>query len=142
MSVMSSCCVLIFFSSGRMLFSVHLLLLQNLAADLATADFGAFLAPLQGLLRRRVDELLTGVHSGEPEAVLIGEVVAGALGPVALNEGRGAEIFQAGAGRHQGLTATFSSGCCVLYKSGVELAEYFLLLAACCKQVATLTTTA
>lgn len=114
-----------------MLFSVHLLLLQNLAADLATADFGAFLARLQGLLRRRVDELLTGVHSGEPEAVLVGKVVAGALGPVALDEGCGAEILQAGAGRHQGLTATFSAGRRVLQRSGVELAEGFLLLAAC-----------
>lgn len=121
-----------------MLFSVHLLLLQDLAADLATADFGAFLARLQGLLRRRVDELLTGVHSGEPEAVLVGKVVAGALGPVALDEGRGPEILQAGAWRHQGLTATFSAGCRMLQRSVVELAEYSLLLEACCKQVTTL----
>lgn len=121
-----------------MQFSVHLLLLQDLAADLATADSGAFLARLQGLLCRRVDELLTGVHSGEPEAVLVGEVVAGALGPVALDEGRGAEILQAGAGGHQGLTATFSTGCRMLQKSVVELAKYFLLLSACCKQMTTL----
>lgn len=114
--------------------SVHLLLLQDLAADLAAADSGAFLARLHGLLRRRVDELLAGVHSGEPEAVLVGEVVAGALGPVALDEWRGAEILQAGAGRHQGLTAAFSAGCCVLQRSGVALAEYFLLLWASCKQ--------
>lgn len=116
-------------------FSVHLLLLQDLAADLATADFGAFLARLQGLLRRRVDELLARVHRGEPEAVLVGEVVASALGPVALDEWRGTEILQAGARRHQGLTATFSAGCRVLQRSGVEFAEYLLLLAACCKQV-------
>lgn len=114
--------------------SVHLLLLQDLAADLAAADSGAFLARLHGLLRRRVDELLAGVHSGEPEAVLVGKVVAGALGPVALDEWRGAEILQAGAGRHQGLTAAFSAGCRVLQRSGVALAEYFLLLWASCKQ--------
>lgn len=127
-----------FLSSGRKLFSVRLLLLQDLAADLAAADFGAFLARLQGLLRRRVDELLAGVHSGEPEAVLVGKVVAGALGPVALDEGRGAEILQAGAGRHQGLTATFSAGGRVLQRSVVELAECWFLLAAGWKHVTTL----
>lgn len=107
--------------------SVHLLLLQDLAADLAAADFGAFLARLQGLLRRRVGELLAWVHSGEPEAVLVGEVMAGALAPVALDEWRSAEILQAGARRHQGLAATFSTGCRVLQRSGVALAEYFLI---------------
>lgn len=98
--------------------SIHLLLLllQELAADLAAADFGAFLASLQGLLRRRIDKLLVGVHGGEPEAVLIGEVVAGALGPVALNEWRCAEILQTGTGRHEGLTAALSAGCCVLQR--------------------------
>lgn len=131
-----------FFSSGRKHFSFHLFLLQDLAADLATADFGAFLASLQGLLRRRVDELLARVHSGEPEAVLVGEVVASALGSVALDEWRGAEILQAGARRDQGLTATFSASCRVLHRLGVELAEYFISLAVCCKQVTMLTGTA
>lgn len=131
LSVKSSRCVLISSPLGGCSSPFTSFLLQNLAADLATADFGAFLARLQGLLRRRVDELLTGVHSGEPEAVLIGKVVAGALGPVALDEGRGAEVLQAGAGRHQGLTSTFSAGCRVLQRSGVELAEDFLLLVTC-----------
>lgn len=93
---------------------LFLFLLQDLAADLAAADFGAFLASLQGLLSRRVNKLLAGFHGGEPEAVLVGEVVAGALGPVALDEWRRAEILQAGTGRHQGLTATLSAGCRVL----------------------------
>lgn len=90
------------------------LLLQELAADLAAADFGAFLASLQGLLPRRVHELLPGVHGGEPEAVLVGEVVAGALGTVALDEWRRAEVLKARAGRHQGLTAALGASCCVL----------------------------
>ena len=89
-------------------------LLQELAAHLAAADFGAFLASLQGLLSRRVNKLLVGFHGGEPEAVLVGEVVAGALGPVALDEWRRAEVLQAGAGRHQGLAATLSASCRVL----------------------------
>lgn len=83
---------------------------------MAAADFGAFLASLQGLLRRRIYKLLAGVHSGEPEAVLVGEVVAGALGPVALNEWRCTEILQTGTGRDQGLTAALSAGGCVLQR--------------------------
>lgn len=94
--------------------SLHLLLLQDLAADLAAADFGALLASLQGLLVRRIDELLVEIHGGEPEAVLVGKVVAGALGSVALDERRRTEILQAGARRHQGLTATLCAGGRVL----------------------------
>lgn len=44
---------------------------------------------------------------GEPEAVLVGVVVAGPAAPVALNERRGTEVLQAAARRHQGLAATF-----------------------------------
>lgn len=102
------------------------LLLQDLAADLAAADFRAFLASLQGLLHWWVDKLLVGVHGGEPKAVFIGEVVAGPLGAVALNEGRWAEVLQAGTGRHQGLTATLSAGCCVLQrKDGQDFIVWF-----------------
>lgn len=81
---------------------------------MAAAHSGALLASLQGLLPGRVHKLLPGVHGGEPEAVLVGEVVAGALGAVALDERRRAEVLQAGAGRHQGLTAALGAGCRVL----------------------------
>lgn len=37
------------------------------------------------------------VHRREPEAVLVGKVVAGAFGPVTLDERRCAEVLQAGA---------------------------------------------
>lgn len=90
--------------------------LQDLAADLAAADPEAFLSALQGLLLCRRAELQPGVDCGEPEAVLVGEVVAGAPGAVALDEGGRSEVFQARAGRHQGLTATLSAGCCVLWR--------------------------
>lgn len=103
--------------------SLHLLLLQDLAADLAAADSGALLASLQGLLPGRIDKLLVRIHGGEPEAVLIGEVVAGALGAVALDERRRAEILQAGAGGHQGLTAALSAGCCVLQRRGERISR-------------------
>lgn len=97
------------------MFPSHLLLLlQKLAAHLAAADFRALLATLQGFLIRRVQELLAGLHSGEPEAVLVSKVVAGALGTVALDERCGAEILQAGARRHQGLTAALGASRRVL----------------------------
>lgn len=83
---------------------------------MAAADPGVLLAALQRFLRRGLDELPVGVHSGEPEAVLVGEVVAGALPAVALDEGRRAEILQAGAGRHQGLAAALSARRRVLEK--------------------------
>lgn len=114
--------------------STLLLLLQDLAADLAAAHFGALLASLQGLLRRRVDELLAGIHGGEPEAVLVGEVVAGALGSVALDERRRAEILQAGAGRDQGLTAALSAGCRVLQTRDLQHFEFFLYCFCFCRE--------
>jgi len=43
---------------------LHLLLLQDLAAHLAAADFGALLASLHGLLHRGIDKLLAGLHGG------------------------------------------------------------------------------
>ena len=84
---------------------------------MAAADFGSLLASLQGLLRRRIEKLLAEIHGGEPEAVLVSKVVAGALGPVALDERRRAEILQAGAGGHQGLTAALGAGCRVLQRT-------------------------
>lgn len=97
--------------------TIHLLrLLQDLGAHLAAAHSGALLASLQGLLGWRVDKLTPGIHGGQPEAVFIGEVVAGAPGAVALDERSRPEVLQAGAGRNQGLTAALIAGCCVLWQ--------------------------
>lgn len=53
----------------------------------------------------------------QPEALLVGEVVASPLGPVALDEGRGAEVLQTGAGGYQRLAATFAARRRVLGKA-------------------------
>ena len=69
---------------------------QVLHADLAAADAVELLAGLEGL---RGGLRLEGlVHGGQPEAVLVCKVMAGALGPVTLDERRCAEVLQAGAG--------------------------------------------
>ena len=78
---------------------------QVLHAQLAAADAAELLA---GLQRLRVGLRLEGlVHRGQPEAVLGCKVMAGALGPVALDERRGAEVLQTGPGRGEGLAAAF-----------------------------------
>ena len=52
----------------------------------------------------------------QPEGELVGEVVAGAARPVALDEGGRAEILEARARRGERLAPTFCSSCCVLEK--------------------------
>lgn len=116
---------LVFFSH-KIPFTIHLfseslimpppprLRLQHFAADLTATDSGALLARLQRLLAGRGHKLPPGIHRGQPEAVLVGEVVARAFGAIALDERSGAEILQAGAGRHQGLTAAFRASRRVL----------------------------
>ena len=93
-------------SSGRQIGS------QVLHADLAAADAREQLAGLERLTSGRAVEVLLGGR--EPEAVLIGEVVARALGAVALDERRGAEVLQARARRHQRLATALASRCSVL----------------------------
>jgi hypothetical protein len=44
-------------------------------------------------------ELLSFLDCGEPEAELVREEVARAASSVTLDEGRGTEVFQTGAGR-------------------------------------------
>lgn len=90
---------------------------------MTAADSGALLASLQGLLSWRIHKLLVGIYSGEPEAVLVGEVMAGALGSVALDEWCCAEILQAGARRDQGLTTTLSAGCRVLQRTDLQVLD-------------------
>lgn len=95
-----------------------------LYADLASRDARSQRACLQRLwLRdleqfhvlkkdysRRYLELLIIVDGSQPEAELVGKIVARASGAVALDEGSGAEVFQAGTGGGQGLATAFSSG--------------------------------
>lgn len=75
-----------------------------LDADLAATDACPQVARLEGLGAGR-HELLVDLYRGQPEAVLVGEVVARAPGAIALDEGRGPEVLQAGAGAGQRLTA-------------------------------------
>lgn len=86
---------------------------QVLHAHLATADVRADEAGLERVGRGRALEGLLG-DGGQPEAVLVGVVVARAAGPVALDERRGAEVLQAAARRHQRLAAPFVTGGRVL----------------------------
>jgi len=71
---------------------------------LAAADPGPHVAGLERLGARGL-ELLVLLDGGQPEAVLVGEEVARAARPAALDEGRGAEVLQARAGAGQGLAA-------------------------------------
>jgi len=52
---------------------------------------------------------LVVVNGGEPEAELVGKIVARAPGAVALDEGRGAEVLQARAGRAERLAAALGA---------------------------------
>jgi len=84
--------------------------LQILGTHLASADACAHLFALQSVLRRAADELVVVLHGGQPEAVLVGEEVAGAPRAVALDERRGPEVFQTGARRHQRLATALCPG--------------------------------
>jgi len=57
-----------------------------------------------------VRELVSFFDGGEPERVLVGEVVTRAAGAVALDERRRAEVLQARPGRRQRLTSALRSG--------------------------------
>lgn len=72
---------------------------------------------LEGVGGGRALEALLG-DGGEPKAVLVGVVVASATASIALDEGRGTEVLQTAARRHQRLATTFIAGCCVLRREG------------------------
>jgi len=80
---------------------------------LAPADSGA-----RHVLLERLPlwsgELLVRVDSGQPEAQLVGEIMARAPRPIALDERRGPEVLQTRAGAGQRLAATFRARRCVL----------------------------
>ncbi len=54
-------------------------------------------------------KLFTRFYGGQPEAELVCKIVAGAPGPVALDERGGAEVLEARAGTRQGLTAALGA---------------------------------
>jgi hypothetical protein len=81
-------------------------LLRVLDAHLAPTDPISNVTGFERLLLRFL-ELLVRLDRGQPEAEGVGEVVAGALGAVALDERRRAEVFEAGAGADEGLAAAF-----------------------------------
>lgn len=92
--------------------------LQAFHTHLAAADPGVQLPGLERFGCRLLPKLLPLFHCGQPETVLVGEVVAGAPGPAALDEGRGAEILQAGAGGDQRLAAALGARRSVLKQTG------------------------
>ena len=71
---------------------------------MAAADSRAQVGGLQGL-RLRYRELAARVYRRQPEAVLVGEVVAGAARAVALDERVGSEVLETAAGAGQRLAA-------------------------------------
>ena len=84
-------------------------------AHLAPGDPASQVARLQGLADRAVEHV-PRLDGGQPEGELVGEVVAGAPGPVALDEGGRPEVLEAGAGGGERLAPTFRSSCRVLGK--------------------------
>lgn len=81
--------------------------LQVLHAHLAAADASPQLSRFQSLRGRSADKLLLLLHRGQPEAVLVGKVMARSPSSIALDERSSSEILQAGARRDKGLASSF-----------------------------------
>lgn len=64
-------------------------------ADVTPPDVLPLLLALCQRAGRRVGGRGRAVHSGQPEAVDVGKVVAGSSRPLALHEGLGPEVYQA-----------------------------------------------
>lgn len=86
---------------------------QVLHAHLAAADVRPDEPRLERVGGGRALEVLLG-DGGEPEAVLVGKVVAGPTASIALDERRGTEVLQTAAWRHQRLATAFIACGCVL----------------------------
>lgn len=89
-------------------------------ADGAATDALELAARLQRL-PLRAGELLGVLDGGEPEAELVGEVVARAALAVALDERRRAEVLQARAGALQRLPAALPARASVLQTHKIVL---------------------
>lgn len=63
------------------------------------------------------------VHSGQPVAVRVGVIIAGAS-TVALDEWRGAELLQTGAGRGESLTRTLGACTGVLWHRQINASQW------------------
>lgn len=92
--------------------------LQIFHTHLAAAHPGVELPSFQRLRNRLFPKLPSLLHRGQPEAVLVGKVVAGTTGAAALDERSGPKVLKAGAGGDQGLTTTLSPGSSV-HEEGV-----------------------
>ena len=82
-------------------------------ANLASGDPAAQVARLQSLADRSVEHV-PGLDGGQPERELVGKVVAGSPGPVALDEGGRPEVLEARARRRKRLATALCSSSCVL----------------------------
>ena len=87
-------------------------------AHLAPGDPASQVARLQGLADRAVEHV-PRLDGGQPEGELVGEVVASAPGPVALDEGGRPEVLEARARRRKRLTTALCSSCCVLARKKI-----------------------
>lgn len=92
-------------------------------------------AGLECVGRRCALEVLFG-DCGQPEAVLVSEVVAGPTASVTLDERRRTEVLQTATRRHQRLTAAFVPSRRVLCREGET--ERSVLAATCQKHPGTL----
>lgn len=88
--------------------------LQVFHTHLAAANPGMELPSFQCFRHRFLPKLLPLLHGGQPEAVLVGKVVAAASGTTALDERSGPEILKAGAWGNQGLASTLGPSGSVL----------------------------
>ena len=82
-------------------------------ANLASGDPAAQVARLQSLADGPVEHV-PGLDGCQPERELVGKVVAGSPGPVALDEGGRPEVLEARARRRKRLATALCSSCCVL----------------------------
>ena len=74
---------------------------------------------------RIVDSLYLYLDGGQPEGEFVGEVVAGAVRAVALDEGSGSEVLQTRSGTAQRLSSTASTGGSVLEKRNFSVLEIY-----------------
>ena len=104
------------------LYAYAFFLVNVLDANGATADFSPQVSSLD-CFAHGSPPLIKFLDGGQPETVFVGEVVASAARAVALDEGRGAEIFQTAAGAGQRLAASTRTSSRVLLHACAVKAE-------------------
>lgn len=100
-------------------------------ADVALPD----VLPLLPALGQRAGGAVRGgggrLHSGQPETVDVGEVVAGSSGPLTLHEGQGPEVCQAATWWCQRLAATLVTCTCMLQHTGNDIIIIIITIIRC-----------